>query len=153
MIQSDLTQQLTMPEPQSVSPPGMVLNDSCYPLRWRRPKAPRWPQIPSLRGYWEQGPCLPWVCAPTRKRQLQGLASFGLVPVRSLTRGEAHYLLAECLREAAKAPLDIDEAIRIEKLRVWHEQMETRELCQFIRAMARGKLGKGLRKHYRKKTV
>ncbi len=104
--------------------------DDKYPLRWRRPPGRPWPALPTLEGY---DPLLNWMYTPATHREMRALRSFGVTARRSLTRGEAHYLIGQCIRHAAAEPADPEEVERLEALRRWQHRLWCREFSKDAR--------------------
>src|SRR5260370_38292624 len=88
--------------------------DDKYPLRWRRPPGRPWPALPTLEGY---DPLLNWMYTPATHRERRELRSFGVTARRSLTRGEPHHLIRQCIPHTAAEPPDPEEADRRNALR------------------------------------
>lgn len=71
------------------------------PLSWRLERVCPWPTIPTLQGYVDTKP---WHKSPASEKQVAFLHGTGLETARSLTRGEASYLIDRMLEYKAEYP-------------------------------------------------
>ncbi len=107
------------------------------PLKWRLASICPWPELPTLVGYvasaW-------WHNQPATGKQLDYLRGFGLDVGRTLSKGEASYLIDRCRENEARYPLPATpkQAFVLRRWGLWRPGMSKREASTLL---ARAKSG------------
>lgn len=105
--------------------------ESQAPLTWRLSSVCPWPEVPSLKGYaagaW-------WHTQPATDKQIDAIRRRGMLVERTLTKGEASFLLDRVAdyESAYPSPASSKQAYYLRSQGAWREGMTKREASALI---------------------
>jgi superfamily II DNA or RNA helicase len=102
------------------------------PVAWSWEEVPPWPELPSLQGY---RPGAWWHHQPASEKQLQALRRFGLTVVKPLTKGEASFLLEQCIDYAERELATPRQEFALRRAGAWEPGLTKREASRRIGLM------------------
>lgn len=102
-----------------------------FPLEWRTVEVSPWPDLPSLRGYVQS---MSWHAKPASPKQITALHRYGVSVERSLTKGEAAWLIdrARDYETVFPTPASAKQRDLLQGAHRWTEGMTRREASRAI---------------------
>ncbi len=113
------------------------------PLEWRLKRVCPWPALPKLKGYVATAP---WHGEPATQKQVEFLNGMGMKLSRSLTKGEASFLIdrAQAYRAEFPEPASRAQKLYLQRCRKWRHGMTRSEAHRLIGEI-KGRRRAGLR--------
>jgi superfamily II DNA or RNA helicase len=101
-----------------------------HPVRWKATEVSPWADLPSLAGYRPTGP---WCAEPPSEKQFAYLCRrFELDPDRPLTRGQASYLIDQCMQREALLPATPNQVYCLRRLGRWRPGLTRQQASEII---------------------
>ncbi len=105
--------------------------DREHPLEWIGSGSCPWPKLPDLVGYKQ---CAPWQRQSASERQLGYIRNLGMKPTRSLTQGEASFLIggAETFETLYPSPATEKQRQFLDACGLWEMGLTKKEASAII---------------------
>lgn len=109
----------------------LIRSDIRRPIIWRLESICPWPELPSLEGY---KPDKPWHNDPASDKQTNWIKKFGLGLQKDFTKGEAGWIIDQCLQfEAAyPTPATSKQEYRLRLEGLWEEGLTKKQASNLI---------------------
>jgi superfamily II DNA or RNA helicase len=100
-------------------------------LSWKIKGSNPWPELPDLENYES---IFPWDDDPATSAQIKAVKAFGLEVGRSLTKGEASYLIDRCkeFESTFPTPASVRQRYYLEQCGLWTDGMSKRQASAMI---------------------